>query len=53
MSSLDPTAFEWVLDKLVGHNMPALKPYDPVGYRYLEQLERLIEFVDTWRQTGQ
>lgn len=50
VAELDATAFEWVLDKLVGHNLPTLKPYDPVGYRYLEQLERLIGFVDRWGQ---
>jgi len=53
VAGLDATAFEWVLDKLVGHNMPALKAYDPVGYRYLEQLEKLIGFVDKWKLQGQ
>jgi len=47
-TGLDGSAFEWVLDKLVGHNVPALKPFDPVGDRYLEQIYLLAKFVDTY-----
>jgi len=45
---LDGSAFDWVLDKLVGHNVPSLKPFDPVGDRYLLQIQRLAKFVDTY-----
>ena len=48
VAGLEGAAFDWVLDKLVGHNVPALKPYDPIGDRYLEQIERLVQFVDQY-----
>ena len=52
MAGLDAAAFDWVLDKLVGHNVPSLKPYDPIGDRYLEQIERLVQFVDRYDTEG-
>jgi hypothetical protein len=52
VASLDAAAFDWVLDKLVGHNVPSLKPYDPIGDRYLEQIERLVQFVDQYDSSG-
>lgn len=51
VTHLDASAFDWVLDKLVGHNVPRLKAYDPIGDRYLEQIERLAEFVDQFEST--
>jgi len=48
VTGLDGSAFDWVLDKLVGHNVPSLKPFDPVGDRYLEQIQLLVKFVDTY-----
>ncbi len=48
VAALDATAFDWVLDKLVGHNVQALKAYDPIGDHYVEQLERLVRFVDSY-----
>jgi hypothetical protein len=48
IADLDGTAFDWVLDRLVGHNVPSLKPYDPIGDRYVEQIERLVQFVDQY-----
>lgn len=52
VAGLDATAFDWVLDKLVGHNVPSLKPHDPVGDRYVEQVEKLVRFVDRWEAGG-
>ncbi|MGD8726566.1 MAG: hypothetical protein PVH40_02920 [Gemmatimonadales bacterium] len=52
VAGLDAAAFDWVLDKLVGHNVPSLKAYDPIGDRYVEQIEQLARFVDTYDTTG-
>jgi hypothetical protein len=52
VTGLDAGAFSWVLDKLVGHNVPRLKPYDTVGERYVAQIEQLVEFVDTFNPNG-
>jgi hypothetical protein len=51
VAGLDATAFDWVLDRIVGHNVQPLRPYDPVGDRYVEQLERLVRFVDAFEPT--
>ncbi len=48
VAHLDAGAFDWVLDKLVGHNVPRLKAYDPVGDAYVTQIERLVAFVDAF-----
>ena len=50
-AGLDPSAFDWVLDKIVGHNVQALKAHDPVGDHYVEQIERLAQFIDTYDTT--
>lgn len=52
VAGLDATAFDWVVDKLVGHNVPALKAYDPVGDRYVEQIEQLVRFIDQFATEG-
>lgn len=52
VAGLDVKAFEWVIDKLVGHNVPSLKAHDPTGDRYLEQIERLAQFVDRYEPAG-
>ena len=52
VTGMDASAFTWVLDKLVGHNVPGLKAYDAVGERYVSQVERLVEFVDTYNPDG-
>jgi hypothetical protein len=51
VAGLDATAFDWVLDKIVGHNVQALREYDPVGDHYVEQVERLVRFVDSYNAT--
>lgn len=52
VAHLDAGAFDWVVDKLVGHNVPRLKAYDPIGDNYLAQIERLVEFVDRFDATN-
>jgi hypothetical protein len=52
VANLDAAAFDWVLDKLVGHNVPSLKAYDSVGDHYVAQLERLVEFIDAFETGG-
>jgi hypothetical protein len=51
ITGLDAAAFEWLLAKIAGKNVPGLKPYDPIGDRYLEQIERLEHFVDSYDVT--
>jgi hypothetical protein len=48
LAGLDGTAFDWVLGELGGRKQPQLKPYDAVGDRYVEQIERLAYFVDSY-----
>jgi hypothetical protein len=52
IAGLDATAFDWVLDKLVGHNVPSLRAYDVVGDRYVVQIDKLARFVDTYQISG-
>jgi hypothetical protein len=51
-TGIDTTAFSWILDRISGRKVPDLEPYDSVGDRYLEQIERLASFVDTFDATG-
>lgn len=51
-ADLDSAAFDWILDKLVGHNVPSLKAYDLVGDRYVEQIERFVNFIDAYDTAG-
>ncbi len=46
VADLDPRAFEWLIAKRAGKRVPALKTYDPIGARYLEAIEKLVDFVD-------
>ncbi len=45
-TGMDPAAFAWVLDKLAGRKTSKLVAYDAIGDRYLEQIERLTDFID-------
>ncbi len=45
-AGLDATAFDWVVDKIAGRTVKALKPYDDIGARYVDELEKLADFVD-------
>ncbi|NIU54696.1 MAG: hypothetical protein GWN51_14605 [Gemmatimonadetes bacterium] len=51
-ATLDAGAFEWILQRFTGRKPPGLKAYDPVGDRYMEQIERLAHFIDTYDPTG-
>jgi hypothetical protein len=46
VAGVDAGAFEWVLARMAGQKVPNLQPYDPVGERYLEAIERVVRFVD-------
>ena len=43
---IDPTAFDWAVQRITGGKPRTLQPYDEVGARYVEAIERLAEFVD-------
>jgi hypothetical protein len=48
LAGLDGTAFDWILGRLAGMKQPSLKAYDAVGDRYVEQIEQLAHFVDSY-----
>jgi hypothetical protein len=48
LADLDGTAFDWILGRLAGKKQPNLKPYDVTGDRYVEQIELLAHFVDSY-----
>jgi hypothetical protein len=45
-AGLDERAFDWAVDKISGRTVRALKAYDPIGARYVDELEKLADFVD-------
>lgn len=47
-AGLEAGAFDWVGDKIAGRTVRALKPYDPVAARYVDELEKLAQFVDQY-----
>jgi predicted nucleotidyltransferase len=47
-AGLDPTAFDWAGDKIAGRKVQALKPYDRIAARYVDELEKLAQFVDEY-----
>jgi hypothetical protein len=48
LAEMDGTAFDWILNGLAGKKRPNLKPYDAIGNRYVEQIELLAHFVDSY-----
>ncbi len=52
IAGLDESCFEWILARITGKKVPNLKDYDPLGDRYLQQIELLAEFVDSFDATG-
>ncbi len=48
LADLDGTAFDWILGELADKKQPNLKPYDVIGDRYVEQIELLAHFVDSY-----
>ena len=49
-ANLDASAFTWVVDKISGRTVRALRPYDDVGARYVDEIEKLAHFVDQFEQ---
>ena len=49
-AGLDSQAFGWVVDKIAGRTVRALRPYDDIGARYVDELEGLAHFVDQFGQ---
>jgi predicted nucleotidyltransferase len=47
-AGLDAGAFDWAGDKIAGRTVRALKPYDPVAASYVDELEKLAQFVDQY-----
>ena len=47
IASLDVQAFDWVVEKISGGTVRALKPYDETGSRYVDAMEALAHFVDS------
>jgi predicted nucleotidyltransferase len=45
-ADLDPAAFEWVLAALDGKKAQPLQPYDPIAGGYVNEMEKLADFVD-------
>jgi hypothetical protein len=52
IAGLDESCFEWILARITGKKVPNLRDYDPLGDRYLQQIELLAEFVDSFDATG-
>ncbi len=48
VSGFDAAAFQWVLARVSGEKTSPLNAYDPIGDRYLEQIEQLAHFVDSF-----
>lgn len=46
VAGFDPTAFDWVLERLAGRKVRELERFDPIAERYLSAIERLAVFVD-------
>ncbi len=45
-AGLDAGAFEWALAALGGKKPKPLEPYDPIAGRYVDEIEKLAEFID-------
>ena len=46
IAGLDVTAFTWVVDKISGDNVKALKSDDPIAARYVDEMQKLTHYVD-------
>lgn len=51
-AGLDADAFAWVVAKTSGETVRSLKPYDPLGARYVDELEKLARYVDQHVDAG-
>jgi len=45
-AGLQTAAFDWVLGALAGKPPAELKPYDPIAGQYVDQMEKLADYVD-------
>jgi hypothetical protein len=45
-AGLDAAAFDWVVQKISGQTVRALRPYDPIAAKYVDELQKLAHFVD-------
>jgi predicted nucleotidyltransferase len=46
LASLDPAAFDWPISRLAGARLPALTAHDPRAARYLDAVDRFVDYVD-------
>ena len=49
VTGMDACAFDWVVGRLEGRDLPPLEPFDAEGARYVDAIERLARFVDGTR----
>ncbi|UCG88853.1 MAG: hypothetical protein JSW71_10080 [Gemmatimonadota bacterium] len=52
IAGIDASCFEWILARIAGKKVPNLQEHDPVGDRYLQQIELLARFVDSFDAKG-
>jgi len=46
IADLDVGAFSWVVDKIAGEKVKALRSDDPIAARYVDEIQKLTNYVD-------
>jgi len=46
IANLDVGAFGWVVDKITGEKVKALRSDDPIAARYVDEIQKLTNYVD-------
>ena len=46
IAGLDVDAFSWVVDKIAGDKVKALRSDDPIAARYVDEIQKLTNYVD-------
>ena len=46
IAGLDVGAFSWVVDKIAGDKVKALRSDDPIAARYVDEIQKLTHYVD-------
>lgn len=46
IAELDVSAFSWVVDKISGDNVKALRSDDPIAAAYVDEMQKLARYVD-------
>ena len=46
IAGLDAGAFRWVVDKISGDKVKALRSDDPIAARYVDEMQKLTTYVD-------